>query len=178
MVLLGCTPDGRNIEQHDIFFGIADSLKGLIPQMNAFWPEANGNLHIDSWREVKSVDGHLISIVPEAKADSGKKLYFVNLGGYKENDFEEYHYKLLSVADSISDAVKESKKTAFFKHYNLPGKGASHIDDKFGIDVDDIHNVSDILAADLRSQYSIVISPEENIPEDELHIGYVRLNQL
>lgn len=40
MVILGCKPKGRFTEQHDIFFGIGNSLKNLIPQMNFFWPEA------------------------------------------------------------------------------------------------------------------------------------------
>ena len=38
MVMLGCTPKGRFTEQHDIFFGIGNSLKELIPNMKAFWP--------------------------------------------------------------------------------------------------------------------------------------------
>lgn len=36
MVMLGCTPEGRFTEQHDIFFGIGYSLKELIPKMNLF----------------------------------------------------------------------------------------------------------------------------------------------
>jgi antitoxin component YwqK of YwqJK toxin-antitoxin module len=47
MVLLGCTPSGRLTEQHDIFFGIANFLKELIPEMQAFWPEANGKIHVE-----------------------------------------------------------------------------------------------------------------------------------
>ncbi|WP_394364615.1 DUF1543 domain-containing protein [Flavobacterium gawalongense] len=36
MIILGCTPIGRFAEQHDIFFGIGNSLKNLIPQMIFF----------------------------------------------------------------------------------------------------------------------------------------------
>lgn len=46
MVLLGCTPKGRTTEQHDVFFGIAENLSELTSQMNKFWPEAKGKLHI------------------------------------------------------------------------------------------------------------------------------------
>ena len=63
MILLGCRPNGRFTEQHDIFFGIGNSLKELIPQMKAFWPEAKGKIHIDSWREVTTVDNCKIEIV-------------------------------------------------------------------------------------------------------------------
>ena len=37
MLLLGCRPTGRNTEQHDIYFGIAKSLKDLIPEIKSFW---------------------------------------------------------------------------------------------------------------------------------------------
>ena len=30
MTLIGCTPAGRNIEQHDVFFGIGNSLKDIV----------------------------------------------------------------------------------------------------------------------------------------------------
>lgn len=39
MLLLGCKPPGRHTEQHDIFFGIAASLRDLVPEIQAFWPE-------------------------------------------------------------------------------------------------------------------------------------------
>ena len=42
MVLLGCKPPGRHIEQHDIFFGIAKSLSDLKADMQAFWPDSVG----------------------------------------------------------------------------------------------------------------------------------------
>jgi hypothetical protein len=59
--------------------------------MKAFWPEAKGKIHIDAWREVTIVDNFSIEIV--AKKTVSNNLFFINLGGYKENEFEEYHYK-------------------------------------------------------------------------------------
>lgn len=174
MVLLGCTPKGRLTEQHDIFFGIGTSIQDLVPDMYTFWPDG-GQLHVDSWREVTHVNGHTISIEPKSEAKAqDKHLFFINLGGYKPGEFEEYHYKTLIVADSMANAVKESKKTAFYKHAGFKG-AASHIDDKYGIDVDDMFKVHDILAPHLKEQYSIRISPSGDAAEDELHIGYLKL---
>ena len=79
MVLLGCKPIGRNTEQHDIFFGIANSLAELKQEMNAFWKEAEGKLHIDGWREVNYVDGYRIEIVSKSERQSEEKLFFINL---------------------------------------------------------------------------------------------------
>src|ERR1700712_3245105 len=93
MVLIGATPAGRHTEQHDVFFGIADSLPNLLPAMKAFWPEAEDVMHIDAWREVTAIDGYQVRVsakgaVPAAK---GPKLFFINLGGYQHNKFEEQH---------------------------------------------------------------------------------------
>lgn len=83
MVLLGSKAPRRNVEQHDYFFGIARSIKELVPEMKAFWPEAGASLHIDGWREVTNVDGYAISIVPRSahQQDTHEKLFFINLGG-------------------------------------------------------------------------------------------------
>ena len=35
-ILLGATPKGRNIEQHDVFFGIAENVKDLFPAIKDF----------------------------------------------------------------------------------------------------------------------------------------------
>ena len=59
MIMLGCRPIGRFTEQHDIFFGIGNSLKDLIPEFKNFWKNA-GSIHIDAWREVTNVENHKI----------------------------------------------------------------------------------------------------------------------
>ncbi len=174
MVLLGCTPKGRLTEQHDIFFGIGTSVEALKPDMYRFWPDG-GQLHVDSWREVTHVGNHKISIVPKAEGVPGEqKLFFVNLGGYKPGEFEEYHYKTVIVGQTMADAVKQAKQSTFYKHYGFKG-ATSHIDDKYGIDVDDMHKVEDILAPHFKEQYHIYITPTDNPAEDELHIGYLKL---
>lgn len=176
MVLLGCTPKGRHTEQHDIFFGIGNSISGLKPDMYAFWPDG-GQLHVDSWREVTQVGGYSIAIVPKEDAiETPQKLFFLNLGGYRKGEFEEYHYKMLVVANTMAEAVKASKQTEFYKQWGFKG-AESHIDDKYALDVDDMHKVEDLLSEDLKEQYSIHIELNEG-KEDELHIGYLKLGKL
>lgn len=178
LVIIGCTPDGRLTEQHDTFFGIGESLKDLVPDMIAFWPEAKGIIHIDSWREVTSVDGYLIEIIEKQEDySSSEKLFFMNLGGYKPGELEEYHYKLLTVSETLSVATKKSKETAFYKHYGFKG-ATSHIDEKYGIDIDNAYKVEDILAPHIKEQFQLKITKNENAVEDELHIGYLRIEKL
>ena len=77
MVLIGCKPEGRHTEQHDIFFGIAQTLADLVPQLKSFWPGKH-KLHIDAWREVTTVGQFNIRIVPAKKKKSEKIWLFRN----------------------------------------------------------------------------------------------------
>ena len=181
MVMLGCKPKGRFTEQHDIFFGIGYSLRDLIPDMKSFWPEAKGRIHVDAWREVTIVDNFSIEIISKKTADNNPisdNLFFINLGGYKENEFEEYHYKILTIAENSGLASKNAKTTTFYKHFGFKG-ATSHIDDKYGIDVDDIYNVGDILAENYKQHFSLKITKNETILEENpLHIGYLKLDKI
>lgn len=175
MILLGCRPKDRNTEQHDIFFGIATSIAELKPAMQKFWPGTL--LHIDAWRVITNVDG--IKITVEEKPFYNKnlqQLFFLNLGGYKQHEFEEFHYKLLSVAPDKIAAIKAAKQTAFFKHTTLPGTGTAHIDDKYGVDVDEIFQIEEILPAEMKSKFSIYIDEKQDhsLPVDQLHLGYLK----
>ena len=179
MIMLGCRPEGRFTEQHDIFFGIGENLKSLLPKMKAFWPEAKGKIHIDVWREVTCVDNFSIEIVSKSENfEQENQLFFINLGGYKENEFEEFHYKILSVAATLGEASKKSKETSFYKHCGFKG-ATSHIDDKFGVDVDDIYNIKEILELDVKEKFGLKISKSDvPLTDDALHIGYLKLEKI
>lgn len=179
MLLLGSKAPNRNVEQHDYFFGIAYNLKELVPQIKAFWPEAGSSIHLDGWREINTVDGFKINVVPkgEHSSNSTKKLYFINLGGYQSNKLEEQHYTVLSVQDDRALAIQNAKKTVFFKTNSIKGAN-SHIDEKYGIDVDDIYKIEDILNTASKEKYNIEIYPSTNLPEDEIHLGYFKLDKI
>lgn len=182
MVLIGCKPTARHTEQHDVFFGVAYSLKELIPSFLEFWPEGKKNLHLDAWREVKKVGNYKVTVALNSEQslhdpEQGARLFFINLGGYKKDEFEEFHYKMLSAGNHKGEAVQESKKTAFYRHTGFKG-ATSHIDDKYGIDVDDIYEISDILSPLHKKQYSILLTPTDSQEEDEIHLGYFKMDKL
>ena len=187
MVLAGCRPPGRYTEQHDIFFGIGASLSALVPALKAFWPEASKNLHVDAWREVTRQDGYAISVVPRVAAASPAggdpkvpavpALFFINLGGYKKGEFDEFHYKMLIAGADKGVAIQQSKQTAFYKHTGFPG-ATSHVDDKYGVDVDDVHAIEDILPATMKEAWAIRLSPAGDEKTDEVHLGYFQLHKL
>ena len=184
MILLGANPPGRFIEQHDVFFGIGSSLKELVPAMREFWPEAKNTLHIDAWREVTLVDGFCVHVqekgLPEKNSveTNSVKLFFLNLGGYREGEFEEFHYKMVVAAETVSEAIKKARQTAFYKHFGLKG-APSHIDEKFGLDVDDLYKVADILPTQMLANYELVLQPVDELSEpDVLHLEYLLLGKI
>ncbi|SHF59816.1 protein of unknown function [Cnuella takakiae] len=177
MLLAGATPPGRHTEQHDVFFGIAETAADLVPGLRAFWPDAGKGLHVDAWRAVTVVNGYRVE-VQEGAVDTGMhRLFFINLGGYKKDQFDEFHYKMIVAAPDKAAAVLAAKQTAFFRHTGFKGAPA-HIDDKYGVDVDDVYAIADILPPSVKDRYRLVLTPAETeLPEDEIHLGYFRLDR-
>jgi hypothetical protein len=106
-----------------------------------------------------------------------EKLFFVNLGGYKQNEFEEFHYKMLAVGRDKSTAIQKSLQTSFYLHTGFESANA-HVDDKYGEDVDDFYQIEDILPASQKEKYTILIEPALTDNSDELFLGYFKLNKL
>ncbi|MBA2057200.1 DUF1543 domain-containing protein [Psychrobacter cryohalolentis] len=188
MIQLGGRPKGRLIEQHDIFFGVANQVNELIADINNHWPEVKNKWHIDSYRAISKVDNYAIKLLEsniQAECANDLKLFFINLGGYQQGSFEEFHYKLLIVADSQADAVKQAKQSEFYRQFTFkdkasPFNAASHIDDKFEVDIDDIYNVNDLI-----SNVKIIIEPfaralakSINVIEDKKYVGYLSIKNL
>jgi len=177
MVLVGCKPKGRFTEQHDVFFGIGESLKDLVPHINEFWPETRNKFHIDAWREVTQVNGFSIEVIAGTKEEKNTEhLFFLNLGGYKPGEFDEFHYKLLAVAPESSQAIAIAKKTAFYTTMGFKG-ATSHIDEKYALDVDDLYHVKDMLGESFKELYSLRITQKQT-PEDVVHLGYFKLSKI
>lgn len=177
MILIGCTPKNRLIEQHDMYFGIAEELKNLIPNMNRFWPEAEGVFHIDCWRKVTRVGNYNIEVIEKTNFKNNFQLFFINLGGYLPNEFEEYHHKQLIVAKSKAEAIKKVKETEFYKKFSFKG-AQSHIDDYYGVDIDEIYNVEDILPLEFKTNYQLKITESIDSKEDVNNIGYLKIQKL
>lgn len=177
-IILGATPKGRNIEQHDVFFGIAESLKDLVPDMKEFWKEAEGKIHLDCYQEVQFADGYEVEIVEKGEKTSEEQLYFINLGGYKKGFFEEFHEQHLMVGTSMGDIVKKAKTTEFYKTMGFEG-AVSHIDDKHGVDIDDIFNVTDILPQKMKEKYSIVLKKSDvGDHKNPMGLGYLNIDKI
>jgi hypothetical protein len=186
MVQLGGRPKGRLIEQHDIFFGVANQVSELVEDINHHWPEVKNKWHIDSYRAITKVGNHTVKLIEsnnQTANDNGLKLFFINLGGYQQGSFEEFHHKLLIVAATQAEAIKQAKQSTFYKEFTFkdkdtPFNAASHIDDKFEVDIDDIYNVNDLV-----SNIQILIEPisdigDSDVIKDKEYVGYLSIKNL
>ena len=177
-IILGATPKGRNIEQHDVFFGIAENLQELVPAMKEFWKEAEGKIHIDCYQEVKFADGFEVKIADKTEKRTENQLYFINLGGYKTGHFEEFHEQHLMVGKSLAEVVKKAKQTEFYKTMGFEG-AVSHIDDKHGVDIDDIYNVNDILPSSMKEKFSILLTKSDTeLQTNFTKVGYLKIDKI
>lgn len=176
-LIIGCTPKGRNTEQHDVFFGIAEKWQDLVPDIDAFWPEAAGQFHLDGICELQFVEGYGVKIVPKISEKQTVGLYFINLGGYRPGHFNEFHEKLIVAESSPAGAVRRAKQTDFYKKMGFPA-AMSHVDDKYGVDVDEIHAVEDILPHRFREKFSIILEKSNaEIQENPMKVGYIKISK-
>ncbi|SPZ91886.1 Uncharacterised protein [Sphingobacterium multivorum] len=73
----------------------------------------------------------------------------------------------------MAKATEKAKRTVFWKHHS-----SAHIDDKYGLDVDDIYEIEDLLLPRDKEQYSIQITPKTGLEEDTIANGYFKLSAL
>jgi hypothetical protein len=104
-----------------IFFLNWEFLKDLIHRLKFFWPEAKENfiLMLGAKYLLWTL---LLSCLKIHNNSFISTIVFINLGGYKENEFEEYHYKMLAVANKLWQL--KSKTTAFT---NIVLRAESHL---------------------------------------------------
>ena len=183
MTYLGAKPKGRNTEQHDWFFSIGDSINDIIPEIKIFWPEAakTKKFHIDSYRQVTYEKGYIIYLEPRIEEDKNLahewRPFFINLGGYKKDVAGEFHYPDLYIAENKQSAIEMAKQTAFFQHTGYEG-APSHIDDKYGIGVDDLYDIEDMLPKEVRKNYRIrIIKATGKCLKDEIYSGFQLLSK-
>ena len=126
-VYLGGRAPRCNTELHDVVFVVGESIETSYERLMDKWFGDPLRLHIDSWIELRCVDGYGISLRPSPAA-SDRKLYFINLGAYLPGQFTELHANAFVVARSEIE-VKQRAKAEL-----LRGAQSVHTDDLFEID--------------------------------------------
>jgi hypothetical protein len=104
---------------HDVRFSLGATPQACYDDLRAQWWGRPDSLHIDSWTEISQVDGYDISLSHDPSTGA-EKLFFLNLGGYTSQDFEEVHKNILVVATSQRTAIQRAVQAQ--THWTLPHK--------------------------------------------------------
>tara|TARA_B100000941_G_C28383396_1_gene488669 strand:+ start:237 stop:770 length:534 start_codon:yes stop_codon:yes gene_type:complete len=126
-VFLGGRADKCNTELHDVVFSIGEKIEDTYIDLLDKWFGLPDRLHIDSWVDLRIVEGYKVSL-SKKKNKSNKKLYFVNLGAYEKNRFEELHESKFMVDINKINVKKRAKELL------LIGKEQVHLDDLYDVD--------------------------------------------
>jgi hypothetical protein len=126
-VFLGGRAYKCNTELHDVVFTLGEKIEDTYSDLLQKWFGLPNRLHIDSWVDLNIVEGYKISLSKEKKK-SKKKLYFVNLGAYEKNRFEELHESKFMVDVNKINVKKRAKELL------LVGKEQVHLDDLYDVD--------------------------------------------
>ena len=134
LIVLGGRTSCSHIELHDVRWAVGKTIEETYGQLRKEWFGKRAGLHIDSYMEIKYIDGYKISlrrnpdrnkfIVDNTSIlkDSKERnyLWFVNLGGYHPSQLNELHEFGLLVADSSKQAQSKASnrylKSIKFKH--------------------------------------------------------------
>ncbi len=178
LVVLGGRASKSNIEVHDVRWVVGETINETFPTLRKEWFGKQKGLHIDSYKEIKYIDGYEIKITeanetyPEDSFCRNKSLWFINLGGYTPEKMSEEHSFRLVVANSVLQAKRKAKDCW---NGNIKSK---HNDDSSEISgvykVDDLHTINRIGNWEIK----LLIDPKER--NQELHpdwYGYMRIDK-
>lgn len=126
LVVLGGRLPAAHIELHDVRFVLGRTIDDTLPALRRQWFGARRGLHLDSWMQVRWVDGHRVELRAEPYGGE-QRLWFVNLGGYDPGQLAEQHAFALVVARS-----PQAAKAAALRR-GLPGLQQRHKDDLHGL---------------------------------------------
>ena len=156
-VFLGGRADKCNIELHDVVFTCAATIQDSYKDLLSKWFGNPNRLHIDSWVELNYVDGYKIEL-SKSKPDSEKKLFYINLGGYDENKFEELHESMFLVGDN-KNLIKRRAKESLLLGYDQ-------------VHTDDLYDVDDCIEINKVSDFYIVLKKSTKSQNLEFNNGY------
>jgi|SRR5579871_4770861 len=126
-VYLGGRAPKCNIELHDVVFVVGPSIEDTYSQLLDKWFGSPLRMHIDSWLDLRVVDGWRVALRPEP-SPGPHKLYFINLGAYVPGQFTELHANAFVVATSGQEVNQRAKRDL------LRGTDSLHTDDLYEID--------------------------------------------
>ena len=178
IVVLGGRASKSNIEVHDVRWVVGETIHETFSMLRKEWFGQQKGLHIDSFKEIKYVDGYKIKVTEAKRVHQentfcrDKRLYFINLGGYNPAKMSEEHSFRLVVADSNLQAkikAKDCWKDAIKSKHNDNCSEITNISQ-----VDDLHKINKIGSWEIK----LILDPKDR--NEELNpdwYGYMRIDK-
>src|SRR3984885_11661792 len=127
LVYLGGGTPTSNIELHDVQFVAGGTIEDTFEQLRQRWFGTVKGLHLDTYLELRFVDGFRVELRREP-SDRPEKLYFVNFGGYDSSSVAELHQFGVFAASSPVEAKQKGKASLLTRALE------QHKDDVFDVD--------------------------------------------
>lgn len=108
MVYVGGSFANANVELHDVRFSVGTSIEDCYDDLRAQWWGSPQSLHLDAWGAVSYADRYSVSLEPGPAPARAEKLFFINLGGYRPEEFAELHRNVLLVAPDAASAKRRA----------------------------------------------------------------------
>ena len=120
LVVLGGRTKKANIELHDVRWVVGNKIEDTFEALRKDWFGSPKGLHIDSYKQIKYIDGYKI-ILRNFENDKinknqlanrtkhQKNLWFVNIGGYDPSSMQEKHEFGLVIASNKLEAKNKAK---------------------------------------------------------------------
>ena len=170
LVVLGGRCCGCHVEQHDVRWVIGETIDDTLPTLKKEWIGLRKGLHLDSYRRIDRVDGHVVNVVePGSREISSEepRLWFVNLGAYDASSMAEQHHFGLVVAHSAASAKARARRRW------LQGLEQIHKDDLHGVAM--APELDDLLPIEGNGCWSLTLKPiseGEDPPDQPDWFGY------
>ena len=156
-IYLGGRAKKCNTELHDVVFSYGNKIEDTYIDLLEKWFGQPDRLHLDSWVILNYIDGYEI-ILKKTKSFDNNKLYFINLGWYDPNKFEELHESKFMIGSTDKEVKKRAKSSL------LIGSTQVHTDDLY--DVDDCIEINRV------GKYYIHLKKSSIRKELEFNNGY------
>ena len=169
LVVLGGRTPQSHVELHDVRWVVGQTIDDTIPELKRQWFGSRKGLHLDSYVEVRCVDGYGIQLhrlrqaeylpanmTSPAGSGARQRLWFVNMGAYDPSALLELHQCGCVVASS-AQAAKSQARRHFLKGHSLQHKDDLHA-------LDSVGEVDNCLPIDELQGWTIHLDPSTKLP--------------
>jgi hypothetical protein len=139
VIYIGGTHEKSLIELHDMRFAVANTIEETYDTLRRSWWGTPTSLHLDAWGVLNYADGYAVNVSTTPPKQNDNKLYFVNLGGYDQQQFTELHQNVFVVASDVVQA--KHKAVQQISQWESPHRDYLH-------QVDTLLDLNNLLAED------------------------------